>query len=82
MKFKINYRLNFVLIGRAKFPLDILRAYLLSYHPDLCHRNFVKAIKTPSGTLFTYDWENIFFVARTTSILTHFVAHTKKLQLA
>lgn len=73
MKITLNYRNDTVVIDRRKIPFDLLRQYLLKRHSDLCSKNFVKAIKTRRGVIFTYDWENIFHIVRTTTIANEFV---------
>lgn len=73
MKLAINYATDtLTLAPGVQVPFDSMRKYLLSNHAELCQRNFIKAIKTMSGTLFTYDWENIFNIASNTSIIYDF----------
>lgn len=68
----IDFIQNYATIGRTRYDLDKIRAYLLEVHPTLCSNNFVKVITVKGKRVFSYDWQTILEIAEVAGYINDF----------
>lgn len=70
---KYDYKNNLLTAQGVEYQLDDYRMWLLANHQSLCAGHFIRAIKTPEGTTFTFDWQTIFHVAEVYNFINDFI---------
>lgn len=62
---KLNIAAGTGEIDNNIFDLDRLRSYLLNNHESLVTKNYIKTIRVKGCNLRCYDWDHIFYIAKT-----------------
>lgn len=60
---KFDYAKDVMTVDGVDFQLVPFRKWLLKTHEQLCNGHYIRAIKTGNKTRFTYDWQQIYFLA-------------------
>jgi hypothetical protein len=81
MRLTLDHNTNSVMIKRRVYSTDDLKTFLIEQYPALVTNCYVRAIQTPRGVRFTYDWIEIFTrCERTTLPLVDFINKQKLLK--
>ena len=73
VKIKYDYSNDIMNIDGSDYQLKPYRKWLISNHEEMVQRHFVKAISTPRGTKYTFDWSHIYFLASEYGLLSNYL---------
>lgn len=72
MEIRFDYRKDVVYIDGDRIPLEDLRVWLSEHYTSMVWAHRIKRIHVSGGYRWTYDWDAVFYKAKTLLIIKKF----------